>query len=77
MATKSKKIFKFQITKWSFANIEISELTKYVIPCILSIHVGAWKEKKWLKKRSQLPFDTITMTINDEIMAWTIATISI
>jgi hypothetical protein len=46
MATKSKKIFKFQITKWSFANIEISELTKYVIPCILSIHVGAWKEKK-------------------------------
>jgi hypothetical protein len=30
-----------------------------------------------LKKRSQLPFDTITMTINDEIMAWTIATISI
>lgn len=45
MAPKSNFFFKFQITKWSFANIEISKLTKYVIYCIFSIHVGAWKEK--------------------------------
>jgi hypothetical protein len=48
---KNLQISHHQIVICLYWNFKFPKLTKYIIYSIFSIHVGAWKEKKWLKER--------------------------